>query len=81
MKIPIDSKLAFETGIHIGDGCLVESGRAFRIVFSGNSINDRHFMLEVVKPLLQDVFHKTAVVEERTKEKTLFKQHRNNYLY
>ena len=46
--------LAYETGVHLGDGCLyVDSSHGtYRVEFSGNSVNDKEFYSEVLPRII-----------------------------
>ena len=56
MFIKIDQKLAYETGVHIGDGNLYSKNRTHKITYSGNLQNEETFYLEILKPLLEELF-------------------------
>jgi len=53
----LESDLAYETGIHIGDGCLSCYGRKnYEICFTGHLIDDLKFYKEILIPLLKKLF-------------------------
>jgi hypothetical protein len=74
VKVPgiLTSKLAYETGIHIGDGSLPHFKswpNIYRIYYSGNSVNDLSFFENVLKPLIKELYNKDVrVVKKRKNE-------------
>ena len=56
MLVELDEKLAYETGFHIGDGNLYSKNRTHKITYSGNLQNEETFYLEILKPLLEELF-------------------------
>jgi len=53
----LEPDLAYETGIHVGDGCLSCYGRKnYEICFTGHLINDLRFYKEILLPLLKKLF-------------------------
>ena len=47
-----DLDLAYETGVHLGDGCLSEG----RYVISGNRQNETCYYKDVLSPLIEDLY-------------------------
>jgi len=56
MIFELDQKLAYETGFHIGDENLYSKNRTHKITYSGNLQNEKAFYLEILKPLLEELF-------------------------
>lgn len=59
MKIPDlgDPDLAYETGLHIGDGCLSkEKNHTYRFAYYGNNLDERDFLINVVIPLIEKLY-------------------------
>jgi hypothetical protein len=56
MYFEIDQKLAYETGVHIGDGNLYSKNRTHKITYSGNLLNEESYYLDILKPLLEEIF-------------------------
>jgi len=67
----LDSKLAYETGVSIGDGslCIVQDGDSLRymINYSGNLQTELIYYEKVLKPLIESLYGKTVKVEQRRK--------------
>ena len=59
-----DSELAYETGIHLGDGHLGLYGKksTYRIVYAGNSVEDVFFFIDVLIPLINKLYGLNAVI-------------------
>ncbi|MBI2579423.1 MAG: hypothetical protein HYW27_00800 [Candidatus Aenigmarchaeota archaeon] len=57
--------LAYETGIHLGDGNLYETPRMQRITYSGNLENEREFYKEILFKILEKLFEVTPLYYER----------------
>ena len=47
-----DLNLAYETGVHLGDGCL----SAGRYVISGNKENETRYYEDILSPLIEDLY-------------------------
>jgi len=59
MKIPnlSNSDLAYETGLHIGDGCLSqEKNKTYRFGYYGNNKDERKFFTQVIIPLMKKLY-------------------------
>ena len=56
MSFEIDQKLAYETGVHIGDGNLYSKNRTHKITYSGNLLNEETYYLDILKPLLEEIY-------------------------
>jgi len=65
MKLPdIDNqKLAYETGVHIGDGTMVVCQNSYYVIYYGNNDSDRIYFENVLLPILKEIydFHKLYV--------------------
>lgn len=58
-------------GIILGDGCVGKYGKhQYRIQISGHSIDDKAFLLNVVKPLFKSIFNKDVKIYKRSSSKT-----------
>jgi hypothetical protein len=66
MDFPLTEKLAYETGIHIGDGNLYSKNRTHKITYSGNLKNEENFYLIKLKPLLEELYGITPKVIRNT---------------
>lgn len=53
----LSEKLAYETGVHIGDGNLYSKGRTHKITYSGNLRNEEDYYLTVLKPILERLYN------------------------
>jgi len=67
VKLPkiLTPQLAYETGVHIGDGCLSNlrsRSHVYRIIYSGNSRNEIPFFEHALKPLLKNIYNKNVRV-------------------
>lgn len=68
IKIPdkLSTDLAYETGLHIGDGHLTMIKRKdtnvnlFHIVFSGNWLEEKDFYYETISPLIFKIYNKQS---------------------
>jgi len=72
IKLPtlLTLKLAYETGVHIGDGSLPlfkSRPNIYRIYYSGNSLNEMPFFRSVLKPLIKELYNKNVKVIKRRK--------------
>lgn len=58
MRVPPlgDADLAYETGFHIGDGCLSLYQGQYRYVLSGNGRTESEFYSETIAPLLTGLY-------------------------
>ena len=68
MTYGIDEKLAYETGVHIGDGNLYTKNRTHKITYTGNLKNEETYYLEILIPLLKEIYNKKPKIH-RYKEK------------
>lgn len=74
VKLPItlSSDLAYETGIHIGDGSMpLHKSRPniYYISYSGNYLNEIFFYKKIVKPLIKKIYNKDVdVIRKRKNE-------------
>ena len=57
--------LAYETGIHLGDGNLYETPRMQRMTYSGNLENEKDFYKKILFKILQDLFNVKPLYYER----------------
>ena len=65
---------AYETGVHLGDGCLYisKSHGTYRIEFSGNSETDREFYSEVLPSILRKLYNKSPKIYKKKNEKLVW---------
>lgn len=74
IKLPtvLIPKLAYETGVHIGDGSLpLHKCRPniYRICYSGSSLNELPFFNKVLKPIIKELYNKNVrVIKKRKNE-------------
>lgn len=64
--------LAYETGLHLGDGCLfidLNHG-TYRVEFSGHSLNDRDFF-KILIQIIKKLYNKKPKVYKKKGEKTI----------
>jgi hypothetical protein len=84
MKIPpLDSPdLAYETGVHLGDGCLQVYGHDYRYAISGNRQNEQEYYRATLSTLLKRLYdldpgfcesHNSIYLYVYSKELVLFK--------
>src|SRR3989344_7361365 len=57
--------LAYETGIHLGDGNLYETKRMQRVTYSGNLENEKEFYKKSLFDILRKLFSVTPLYYER----------------
>lgn len=57
--------LAYETGLHLGDGNLYETARMQRVTYSGNLENEKEFYKKVLLEILQKLFDVRPLYYER----------------
>ncbi|MBI4177249.1 MAG: hypothetical protein HY516_02680 [Candidatus Aenigmarchaeota archaeon] len=74
IKIPryLTPELAYETGVHIGDGHMginirPDGSHLFAIIFSGDWTEERLFHYEVIAPLIHRLYNKRCHITESTK--------------
>lgn len=74
IKIPkhLTSELAYETGVHIGDGHMnisirPDGSRLFAIIFSGNWTDEKDFHYGVIAPLIYRLYNKKCHISEEHK--------------
>src|SRR3989344_7847419 len=65
--------LAYETGVHLGDGCLYisEKHRTHRIEFSGNSETDKEFYSEILPAILKKLYNTSPKIYKKKNENTI----------
>lgn len=65
--------LAYETGLHLGDGCLYinPAHRTYRYELSGDSVNDYEFYSQIVPRLLELLYKRTPKVYLKRGERTV----------
>jgi len=56
MTFEITERLAYETGVHIGDGNLYSKNRTHKITYSGNLQNEEVFYLDYLKPMVEEIY-------------------------
>ncbi len=57
--------LAYETGIHLGDGNLYDVERTHRVTYSGNLENEKEFYQKILFEILQKLFNLIPLYYER----------------
>lgn len=75
VKIPTQLyiKLAYETGLHIGDGHLTmirrkdNNARMFQIVFSGNWKEEKDFYFSTISTLIRKLYNKIPYIRKESK--------------
>lgn len=68
----MNEKEALLLGIILGDGCIGFYGKnQYKVQITGHAIDDREFLLNIVKPLLKEIFDKNAGVNERKQCKAI----------
>lgn len=65
--------LAYETGLHLGDGSLQldKKNKVYRVIYSGHSIDDRNFYEILVPKILKRLYKKEPCVYFRKNENTI----------
>jgi len=65
--------LAYETGVHLGDGCLFvdKNHRTYRIEFSGDSRNDKEFYSKIFPEIFESVHGKKLKIYKKNGENTI----------
>ena len=71
MRFEITKKLAYETGVHIGDGNLYSKNRTHKITYSGNLLNEETYYLEILKPLVEEIYEIKPKIHRRTEQNTI----------
>lgn len=60
VKVELDENLAYEVGVHIGDGNLYRyMSRIYRTTYAGNAVNESCYYRQVLCPLLQSIYDAT----------------------
>ncbi len=68
----MNEKEALLLGIILGDGCIGKYGKyQYKIQVTGHSIDDKEFLLKLVKPILIELFKKDVGVNHRKKCKAI----------
>lgn len=57
--------LAYETGVHIGDGNLYKTKRMSRITYSGNLKNEKYFYRNVLRNIIKKLYNVNPLYYER----------------
>lgn len=65
--------LAYETGVHLGDGCLyISKGHGtYRTEFSGNSETDKEFYSKILPKILKKLYKKSPKLYKKKNENTI----------
>lgn len=65
--------LAYETGVHLGDGCLYINQKhgTYRIEFSGNSETDKEFYSKILPEILKKLYNKSPRIYKKKNENTI----------
>lgn len=65
--------LAYETGVHLGDGCLHinREHRTHRIEFSGDAVNDKEFYSQIMPKMLQTLYGRKPKIYMKKGEQTI----------
>ena len=69
-----DSKrkaLAYETGVHVGDGCMVCKPRYYRVIYAGDLKNDTLWFQQTLIPTVKQLFGVTPRVYKRESDGTI----------
>lgn len=69
----MNEKEALLLGIILGDGCIgvYDNNHQYKIQITGHATDDKEFLLNVVKPLLKEIFNKNFRVSERRRCKAI----------
>lgn len=71
MQFSITRELAYETGVHIGDGNLYSKKQTHKITYSGNLTNEETYYLEILKPIIERVYKVEPKIIRRKKDNTI----------
>lgn len=71
MNIRISKKLAYDVGVHIGDGNMYSKSRTHRVTYSGDLSNEEEFYLLTLKPLLASLYKKEPRNYKRQSDNTI----------
>jgi hypothetical protein len=71
MGFSISKKLAYETGVHIGDGNLYSKKRTHKITYSGNLLNEEPYYVEILGPLVEEIYHVQPKIYRRNQDNTI----------
>lgn len=63
--------LAYETGVHIGDGNLYKTKRMSRITYSGNLQNESEFYKKTLYRIIKELYKVNPLYYERKKDNTV----------
>lgn len=63
--------LAYETGVHLGDGSLQIQGLVHRVVYCGDIENDYSFYGEILPKILKTLYNKAPVIYKRKGDNTI----------
>lgn len=73
-KLTFQELLSYETGVHLGDGSLIvdKNHRTYRIEYSGDTENDKHFYTKILPEILKKLYKCCPKIYLKSKERTLF---------
>lgn len=63
--------VAYEIGVHVGDGNMYSSNRTHRITYSGNLINEKNFYKEFLTKLIKRIYKVEPRYYERKRDNTV----------
>ena len=68
-----DPVLAYETGVHIGDGCLSfsESNKTYGIYYSGNLMTDSEFFEKTIPDIIWNLYRLKLFIEKIPRESSI----------
>jgi len=72
-KLSKEELIAYETGVHLGDGSLVydRKHRTYRVEYSGDAENDRIFYSEILPSILEIIYSKKPKIYLKKNERTI----------
>ena len=71
MREKINKNEALVLGVILGDGHLGIYSNSYQVVISGNLTDDKEFLLDVIKPILEKLFKKHVGTNKRLGDNTL----------
>ncbi len=63
--------LAYETGVHLGDGSLQIKNRVYRVIYSGDIRNDYDFYSRKIPEIIKKLYKKTPLIYKRKSDNTI----------
>ncbi len=71
MKIQLTNWVAYEIGVHVGDGNMYSYDRTHRITYSGNLANEKNFYKEFLAKLIEKIYRVKPHYHERKEDNTV----------